>query len=391
MPSRRAFLTTTGTAGLVAVAGCASDDDGRDDYPEGVRFDAGWRSACHDDANTCFAPDAAPVTEPSVAWRSERVVPGGPTVGDGVAVVPTTDGVRAVATDGGTERWTAAADLRRPPTILDGVVLLPADDGPALRAVEAATGAERWRVPLPGDPATPPAVSNDRSRLFVGLERPVGGAVCCVDVAERSVAWTRETRTAVGAALACNLYSVLVPTVAGELYRFGLNGGVGWRANLRSGRVHPPVVGDERLYVAGYDGSVTALDRETGRERWRRQTAGVLDSGVAFDGERVYVGQGDLTALDAGDGRERWSVSVSGGVRCLPAVAGETVYVGTTEGAVVAVDAAGGGLLSSRTRWSLDVGSTAGPWLAATDGRVYATALGGPAGDGPTELVAVEG
>ena len=79
----------------------------------------------------------------------------------------------------------------------------------------------------------------------------------------------------------------------------------------------PAVVGDT-LYTGDWSGVVYALDRETGEERWRFQTAEhrnvyagqIVSSPAVADvgGERiVLIGSGKtMYALDAADGTERW-------------------------------------------------------------------------------------
>ena len=72
-----------------------------------------------------------------------------------------------------------------------------------------------------------------------------------------AVDWTREVFGRVAAAPAVDLGEVVALTEAGELDALGTDGSALWRRSLdaRTRRV-PPVLGEERAYVADYDESV---------------------------------------------------------------------------------------------------------------------------------------
>lgn len=392
MPSpRRRFLAATAALTTGALAGCATDlspggsalPDG--DYPEGVDENR-WSSPGHDDAHTAFAADADPVEDPTERWRSEFTVPLLPAesaVAAGSVFHPV-DGVRALDPATGETRWRADADPAGALAVRDGVVYVPAAQGrndvaPALLGYDAESGEEVWRAELPARPTSPPAFDQSLGRLVVG----VGERVCGVDVDAAEVDWTRDVFGRVAAAPAVNFGHVTVATEAGELYAFGTDGRALWRHSLES-RVRrvPPVLGDEQVYVTEHDGSVVAVGRQHGDERWRTSLAGFLREPVALDYHLLYVPTPDgLAALNPNTGETRWRYDADDGRRCSAAAVDGAVYATSGTGDLLRLAQADGSV-----EWSLSLGRLVGYAMTAADGAVYAVVM---PDEGPQRLVAV--
>ncbi len=119
------------------------------------------------------------------------------------------------------------------------------------------------------------------------------------------------------------------------------------------GQAKAGVWGTPALYndVAIFDthpGDVLAVDRQTGRERWRMHLPGgeTWQSPVVVDGVLVIGDcKGDLHAYDISDTQAApkplWSVSIGGCVESTPAVWKGRIYFGTRAGAFHAFTAAG--------------------------------------------------
>ncbi|MBP2251428.1 outer membrane protein assembly factor BamB [Halarchaeum solikamskense] len=360
MPSRRRVLATTGALGAAALAGCDAvrDDGPTDDYPEGVRVRAGWPAPNRDDANTRAARDGNALESPKRA----ATLPGraGTTAADGRVFAALKSGVRAYDVTG-ERRWSAPGLDDAPPRVLDGTVYAPHPEDPLVRGYDAATGEVTATYDLPARAVTSPVWNNGRDRFAVAL---ADGRVAGV-ATDRDATWTGDPWGSVNA-LAVNMGSVVAATDTGEVYVYGTDGSPAWRAILDATDLVAPVVGDERLYVAGWDGTIRALDRTDGTPVWTRER-GFVETPLALDGPRLYHGLGDLRAYDTATGATLWSYAPDATVRCAPAVVGDTVYVGRTDGALVALDRADG-----TERWTLDLGRYVGPAVAATDGAVYA-------------------
>lgn len=132
-----------------------------------------------------------------------------------------------------------------------------------------------------------------------------------------------------------------------------------------SGARLAPVAADGRLYAAGVDGTIEAIDASSGRTLWstrmgkssggggwrfwRRGDRSVRWSGgPSVSGDLVVVGglDGQLAALSAQDGSERWSVRLTSEVIAPPAIADDVVVVRTNDGRLTAVNVGDGS-----TKW----------------------------------------
>ena len=100
--------------------------------------------------------------------------------------------------------------------------------------------------------------------------------------------------------------------------------------------------------VAGGDGTVVALQADSGREVWRADAGAKLGAGVGSDGRfaAVVTREGDLVVLDAG--KAAWRKALGTRVTTAPLVAGERVFVLGVDRTVQAFDA-----LDGRKLWTL--------------------------------------
>ena len=98
--------------------------------------------------------------------------------------------------------------------------------------------------------------------------------------------------------------------------------------------------------VAGNDGTVLALDAESGRELWRGSAGAKLSAGVGSDGRfaAVVTREGELVVFD--QGAVKWRKALGTRVTTAPLVAGERVFVLGVDRAVQAFD-----VLDGRKLW----------------------------------------
>jgi outer membrane protein assembly factor BamB len=94
--------------------------------------------------------------------------------------------------------------------------------------------------------------------------------------------------------------------------------------------------------VAGDDGTVLALDAESGREVWRGSAGAKLSAGVGSDGRfaAVVTREGELVVFE--QGAVKWRKPLGARVTTAPLVAGERVFVLGVDRAVQAFDAIDG-------------------------------------------------
>jgi outer membrane protein assembly factor BamB len=215
------------------------------------------------------------------------------------------------------------------PLVVGGVVYAACGDG-VLYALDAATGAERWRFTV-ADPLLRLAAAS--GLVYVGG----GDTLYAVDIA------THQER---------------------------------WRAALAV--ITRPVIDDGLLVAGTTDGYLVGVDAVTGQERWRYQVAstGIIFHPALADGI-VYAGSdgGGLVAVDTATGMLRWRAEIGRVEAATARLADGVVYfsVNTDDGIRLrAFDAETGDVL-----WTSDteMGSptvSGGLGFAGGDGILYA-------------------
>ncbi|KAB1193732.1 PQQ-binding-like beta-propeller repeat protein [Haloferax sp. MBLA0076] len=366
---RRDLLQLVGSGVLTGLAGCLGGDDSvdDDDLPEGTQFDADWPTYAQDDANTAFLDDGRAVSDPVVEYEADFGMPTWEPAAIGSVAYTASDPIHVVDAAAGEEVEVVPGDTWATPAVLDGSLYSSGitHHGPRRMGVyHAETGRDFRSIELPARPTTAPTFSNDRETMFLGLRDE---RICAVDLDSAEVKWTRELFGDVHRPLAVNLGFVFVVTEGQRLYCLGTDGSGYWQAALETAEPVAPVVGDERVYIAGWD-RIAALEKRNGSVVWEDDEG--VHKRLALDGERLYVSRGDLRALDTATGEERWSYSPNEGTSAA-SVVDDTVYVGTGAGELVALKRDGNGLAGSRERWTISLGTYVGHSFACTDRRVF--------------------
>ena len=116
-----------------------------------------------------------------------------------------------------------------------------------------------------------------------------------------------------------------------------------------------PIVVNQRLYTADFDGKLLALDATNGSKLWSENVAEKKGFRSRDDGSRVTGGpgygentillgtnKGNVLALSADTGKELWNTTVSSEVLAAPRRAEDTVVVRTIDGKLFGLDADNG-------------------------------------------------
>lgn len=124
-----------------------------------------------------------------------------------------------------------------------------------------------------------------------------------------------------------------------------------WSAQVGEGNgsLAPQVVAG-RVFVAGGNGTVAALDAASGKDVWRLNVGTPIAAGVGADGETAAVITVNSQLVAIADGRERWRVRLPARAFTAPLVAGQRVFVLTADRTVTAFDAKSGARLWVQTR-----------------------------------------
>lgn len=335
-------------------------------------------------AASAVAPAPSPVASPgtggtgSVRWRASGAHDA--VAAAGLLFLVGDAGVRALDPATGVERW--RADMPSPSTpVIAGSGLLVADGNGVLRSLDPATGRERWQKPGLGgasdlvlDGSTVYAAGNGAGTLNVAAVDPASGDF------KWQRQWTNQSyRSGSLAAAGGRLY--LVDEVRGPTRLWSIDeasGALGWEVIVAPNSA--PVIFGDTVFVGSQFGEFLALAAADGNVRWRRPMSHDIGA-PALAGETIVVGGGDAFcyAIDAVNGDPIWQARI-GDVGGRPLVAGDVVYAGSgtvpaLAGFVYALDASDG-----ETRWRTEtdapvtsIRGDGGKLLVAVDaaGTVY--------------------
>lgn len=278
-----------------------------------------------------YAVDARAGTQ---RWRFQTRGPvaSSPAVSGGLVYFSSVDGkVYAVDAASGTEKWSFTTQGERrftapgihgaiprtermpdpfdvflsSPTIVDGVLYIGSGDQ-HVYALDAATGALKWRFATGDVVHASPAVAN--GMVIVG-------------------SWD------------ANVYAIDAQT-GHERWRYVT--GKDTAIYNQVGIASSAAVAGGMVFVGGRDGHFHVVDLATGALKWKHNNRGgwTIASPAVRDGV-VYFPTSDGTrfkALDAATGTVRFDLENKAVSFSSPAIAGNTVYYGTSDGFVHAVD-----------------------------------------------------
>ncbi len=140
-----------------------------------------------------------------------------------------------------------------------------------------------------------------------------------------------------------------------------------------------PAVAAGKVYAAGADGELAAVDAVSGKSLWRAKVADGITAGVGTDGTTVVVagGAGNVVAFDAATGKQRWTAQASTEILSAPAVGAGVVIVRSIDNKIAAYDVENGTRRWFVQRTAPALVLRAAPGIVIDDGTAY---VGLPAG-----------
>lgn len=267
-----------------------------------------------------------------------------PAIADGVAYVVNKYGnAKAVRLSDRKILWerdTKRKDAGKPtdvtgPVYYEGKVFFADVDGD-LVAVDAKSGAERWKRKLVGHlESSPMAVGGT---LYFGTDKT---NVVAMRASDGKVLWQFNSPAAIKASPSFHDGRVYVADYESGVFCLDAKDGrLIWRTNTskappfgRGGFFSSPAIAFGRVYAARDDGTVFAFDEKSGKVDWSFPTNNFVYGSPAVarvpgTPPSVYIGSYDehLYALDARSGKQRWRYDVGGPVPGTSTVIGHTVY-----------------------------------------------------------------
>ncbi len=239
--------------------------------------------------------------------------------------------------------------------------------GGILQAHSIADGKMVWRVDLGVDVQARPLVVGDTiyvptTHVGTGLNNdPHGKAVFfAIDGHTGKVNWTRKTENY---ALQRPSYHNHMLYIAGSYYDPTVDideggpmrvtalgdGGkkVFWEYEGEDGFVKAIYADEKTVTFVGYQDYINALDRESGRLRWRLDTGNWTPSLLGADGV-IYYGSAttDVYAVSADNGNIQWQFNIGGGsfnyMLGVPVINDGILYFLTQQGDIYALEAVSG-------------------------------------------------
>jgi outer membrane protein assembly factor BamB len=359
-PSSAGGLTRRGllgalAAGTVGGLAAASPAQGRE------RVVGSWPAFQYDRQNTGYARgEQGPRDSAGARWgfRKGESFESTPVVtGDSVyAADPGAGVVVALDRATGTPRWRVDTDVGAARmTVVGDTLLVPSQ---SLEARSLSDGSLNWRTQA----GTPDSVITKGSYAYVAS----GGGAYRVSLIDESVDWhsDRVNRLQPGLALTRDLAYAVGKQYAQVIALNQADGSGRWLRRLDGSATGAPTAADDQVYIPTSVG-LTAMSAESGIPEWTADT--VFESSVAAAGGTVYgtTSDGTVVALDAATGDQEWAKAATTG-SISPILAGSLLFVTGTDGSVAALNPGDGTVV-----WQSTVGGSRLANPAAAGAELY--------------------
>lgn len=292
------------------------------------------------DGNTLFAANAEglvqaiDISSGHVLWEKETEEPitGGPGVGSELVLIGTGEAeLIALKQSTGEEVWRkrVTSEILSTPAAAYGTAVVHTLDGKVI-ALNTQNGEQRWiyerKIPtLTLRGSSSPVITG--TMVVSGLP---GGRLVALELDNGEVIWNNV---------------ITVPSGQSQLQRLADIDG-------------DPIIANNVVYAATYQGDVAALGEFTGTVLWKRELSAYAR--MASDGQQVYVGDEDgvLWALDAQTGSASWkledlkfrklsAVAVVQGVVAVGDYEGYVHFISPSNGVILARTRVGSGRITS--------------------------------------------
>jgi outer membrane protein assembly factor BamB len=284
-------------------------------------------------------PQPAPLLGAEPAWRLTLAAPpsAGGVMDDSRVYVPLRDmGLAAIDRETGRLAWFRALTSAFAPVVHDGALFVASTAG--LEALDAATGADRWTVPL-HTPVNAPLLWD--TGWLIAIVEP--SDVVAFRASDGRMIWRRPLGSpSAFAPVPGGDGALFFSLMDGRVIALSLSDGTPLWERTLPGTLSEPAVSENHVFVGSTDNTFYALDAGSGELDWRWRGGGDV-IGASVDGDSVYFASLDnvIRAVNRGNGNQRWKKETGtrpifppqafGGVVALPGLSpAMTVFVGKT-------------------------------------------------------------
>ena len=251
-----------------------------------------------------------PVVQEWIATLDDLPTAGGAMDAERVYIPIQPEQIVALSRATGMRLWKRDIESKWPPLVIGDALFIVASD--EIHAVDAATGAERWRIPYERALAAPLAAagirdpgSGTRNVLIAIFD---DGHVSAFAAADGAMLWMRE----LGAP------SHFTPALDGTRAIFALDdsrlvalratdGRVDWEQKL-DGKLNQPSFAKDRVFVGTNTNLLYAIDNDNGRLAWKWKAGGDVIGTSADAKSGAYYASLDnvVRAVNRSNGNQRW-------------------------------------------------------------------------------------
>lgn len=264
-------------------------------------------------------------------------------------------------------------DVTSSPSISDGVVYASSVDG--LSAIDIGTHTLKWKLNVPIYRSSP---------LVYGRVVYIGSTdenVYAINADSGAIKWKYSTGGPIYSSPAIS-NGVIYIASDNDLYAIDGASGVLKKKypSIGSQGTSPTIVGGKVYAVSFVDGNLNAIDEVTGDIKWNITLGGPVSSSPAVSNGVIYIGsQNNVYAIeDRGfSGTIKWKYVIGGALFSSPTISNGIVYVGSSDNNIYAIDTNTGTLI---WKYELDSPIYTSPAIAngalyiASDNKLYAFA-----------------
>lgn len=270
-----------------------------------------------------------------------------PSFDNGVIYASNANGViTAISANQGQKLWQTDTDIALTTgTAADaGIVVAGSRHGEVI-ALNESNGQRLWKTSVKGEVLANPAITNGRV-----IVKTTDGTLKALDINNGHLLWTQQQ-----AEPNLILHAASTPAVSRNAVYAGFANGNLVKLNLGTGQldwlqpiatpdgIFPiqrmididanPIVYDDRVYAATYQGNIAALASDSGRILWSHTLSSYTGMDVDATAAFITDAQGYVYSFDVNSGLVNWrQTDLQYRVLTAPAIVGNTIVVGDAEG-----------------------------------------------------------